>query len=74
MSPPHKDLTPLVRPRSIAVVGATPPGGPKLGSWALGNLLKHDVPAELFLVNPRYDTMADRPAIPIWNHCLSLPI
>ena len=57
MSPPRKDLTPLVRPRSIAVVGATPPGGPKLGSWALGNLLKHNVPAELFLVNPRYDTM-----------------
>ncbi len=64
MSPPRKDLTPLVRPRSIAVVGATPPGGPKLGSWALGNLLKHDVPAELFLVNPRYDTMADRPCYP----------
>ena len=61
MSPPRKDLTPLVRPRSIAVVGATPPGGPKLGSWALGNLLKHDVAAELFLVNPRYDTLADRP-------------
>lgn len=60
MSPPGKDLTPLVRPRSIAVVGATPPGGPKLGSWALGNLLKHNVPAELFLVNPRYDTLADR--------------
>ena len=60
MSPPRKDLTPLVRPRTIAVVGATPPGGPKLGSWALGNLLKHNVPAELFLVNPRYDTLADR--------------
>ena len=61
MNPPRKDLTPLVRPRSIAVVGATPPGGPKLGSWALGNLLKHNVPAEVFLVNPRYDTLADRP-------------
>ena len=61
MNPPAKDLNPLVRPRSIAVVGATPPGGPKLGSWAVGNLLKHDVPAELFLVNPRYDTLADRP-------------
>lgn len=61
MSSLRKDLTPLVRPRSIAVVGATPPGGPKLGSWALGNLLKHKVPAKLFLVNPRYDTLADRP-------------
>ncbi|MCY3636290.1 MAG: acetate--CoA ligase family protein [bacterium] len=61
MNPPSKDLTPLVRPRTIAVVGATPPGGPKLGSWALGNLLKHNVPAELFLVNPRYDRLADRP-------------
>ncbi|MCY3632565.1 MAG: acetate--CoA ligase family protein [bacterium] len=61
MSSASKDLTPLVRPQSIAVVGATPPGGPKLGSWALGNLLKHNVPAELFLVNPRYDTLADRP-------------
>ncbi|WP_419926338.1 acetate--CoA ligase family protein [Candidatus Poriferisocius sp.] len=64
MSPSAKDLTPLVRPRSIAVVGATPPGGNKLGSWALSNLLKHNVSADLYLVNPRYDTLAERPCYP----------
>lgn len=61
---PDKDLTPLVRPRSIALVGATPLESNKLGSWALGNLLKHDVPAELYLVNPRYDTLEGRPCHP----------
>ena len=45
MSPPYKDLVPLVRPRSIALVGATPIESNKLGSWTLSNLLKHDVPA-----------------------------
>jgi acyl-CoA synthetase (NDP forming) len=64
MSAPTKDLTPLVRPRSIALVGATPLESNKLGSWALGNLLKHDVPADLYLVNPRYDTLEERPCHP----------
>ena len=64
MSTPAKDLTPLVRPQSIAVVGATPLASNKLGSWALGNLLKHDVPAELYLVNPRYDSLEGRPCYP----------
>lgn len=64
MNQPFKDLTPLVRPRSIALVGATPLESGKLGSWALSNLLKHDVPAELYLVNPRYDTLEGRPCYP----------
>ena len=64
MTRPLKDLTPLVRPRSIALVGATPPSGSKLGSWALGNLLKHEVPASLHLVNPRYDRLEGRPCYP----------
>ena len=64
MSPPFKDLAPLVRPRSIALVGATPIESNKLGSWTLGNLLKHDVPADLYLVNPRYDSLEGRPCYP----------
>ena len=64
MTAPAKDLTPLVRPRSIALVGATPLESNKLGSWTLGNLLKHDVPADLYLVNPRYDTLEGRPCYP----------
>ena len=64
MSAPSKDLTPLVRPRSIALVGATPLESNKLASWALGNLLKHDVPADLYLVNPRYDTLEGRACYP----------
>ena len=64
MSAPTKDLTPLVRPRSIALVGATPLESNKLASWALSNLLKHDVPADLYLVNPRYDTLEGRPCYP----------
>lgn len=64
MSTKAKDLAPLVRPRSIAVVGATPLQSNKLGSWAVGNLLKHDVPADIFLVNPRYDRLEGRPCYP----------
>ena len=64
MTTAAKDLTPLVRPRSIALVGATPLESNKLGSWTLGNLLKHDVPADLYLVNPRYETLEGRPCYP----------
>ena len=64
MSLPFKDLVPLVRPRSIALVGATPIESNKLGSWTLSNLLKHDVPADLYLVNPRYDSLEGRPCYP----------
>lgn len=64
MNPPYKDLVPLVRPRSIALVGATPIESNKLGSWTLSNLLKHDVPADLYLVNPRYDWLEGRPCHP----------
>ena len=64
MNPPFKDLVPLVRPRSIALVGATPIESNKLGSWTLSNLLKHDVPADLYLVNPRYDSLEGRTCYP----------
>lgn len=73
MSASAKDLTPLVRPRSIALVGATPLESNKLASWALGNLLKHDVPADLYLVNPRYDTLEGRPCYPDLESLPAIP-
>ena len=69
----RKDLTPLFRPRSIALVGCTPLEQDRLGSRPFRNLLRHRSPVELFPVNPRYDeleglrcwpSLADLPTVP----------
>lgn len=51
-------LDPLLRPRSVAVVGASPHPGP--GRRVLENLLACDFPGSVYAVNPRYDSLLDR--------------
>ena len=68
---PHR-LDPLLRPRSVAVVGASADND-AMGEWSLKNLLKGRYPGDIYAVNPRYDevqgvscypTLLDLPAAP----------
>jgi acyl-CoA synthetase (NDP forming) len=57
-----RDLTPLLEPQSVAIVGASPKSGWPLRIW--GMLRHFQFPGEIFLVNPRYETLWDRPCYP----------
>ncbi|HSD70231.1 MAG TPA: acetate--CoA ligase family protein [Woeseiaceae bacterium] len=46
-------LDPLLRPTSVAIVGASS-SGDTMGHWALRNLLKGGYPGRIYPVNPRY--------------------
>ncbi len=57
-----RDLTPLLEPKSVAIVGASPKSGWPERIW--GMLQHFQFPGEIFLVNPRYETLWDRPCYP----------
>ncbi|MEO8592874.1 MAG: acetate--CoA ligase family protein [Candidatus Solibacter sp.] len=61
----REQMNRLLRPRSIAVVGASP-GSAGLGARVLANLVECQFPGELYPVNPKYPAIAGRP-------CLSSP-
>jgi acetate---CoA ligase (ADP-forming) len=50
----------LLRPRSVAIVGASPTAG-SLGAGVLANLARFRFGGSLHLVNPRYDRIGERP-------------
>lgn len=53
----------LFSPRSVAVIGAsTTPGS--VGNDVAKNLVKSDYSGEIFLINPKTDTLFDRPCYP----------
>jgi acyl-CoA synthetase (NDP forming) len=52
----------LLRPRSVAVVGASPTPG-SLGAGVLANLGRFRFSGPLHLVNPRYDRIDERPCV-----------
>ena len=54
---PHR-LEPLLRPRSVAVVGASATPN-SLGAWALENLLKGGFDGPIYPVNPSRDAIND---------------
>lgn len=65
-------LDSLLRPASVAVVGASPRAG-SMGHWALRNLARGDFPGSVFAVNPAYAnidgqrcfaSLADLPSTP----------
>lgn len=58
-----RDINRLLRPRSIAIVGASESPG-ALGAVVLANLVKHDFPGAIHLVNPKRATISGRPAVP----------
>ncbi len=60
---PARDINRLLKPRSIAIVGASETPG-ALGAVVLANLLKHDFPGAIHLVNPKRETISGRPAVP----------
>lgn len=65
-------LDPLLRPASVAVVGASE-NNDSIGEWSLKNLLKGRYPGDIYPINPNYDevqgvkcyaSLADLPAAP----------
>jgi acyl-CoA synthetase (NDP forming) len=65
-------LDPLLRPQSVALIGASARTD-SLGEWSLRNLLKGRYAGRIYLVNPRYDELqgircfgniADLPEVP----------
>ena len=57
-----RDLTPLLEPKSVAIVGASPKSGWPARIW--GMLRHFRYPGEIYLVNPRYETLWERPCYP----------
>src|SRR3546814_7570901 len=61
-------LAPLLRPRSVAVIGAskgrTATGGPKLGAATLGYLIDHGFPGDIHPVNPKETELRGRRCYP----------
>jgi acetate---CoA ligase (ADP-forming) len=57
-----RDLTPLLEPKSVAIIGASPKPGWPVRIW--GMLQHFRFPGEIYLVNPRYQTLWDRPCFP----------
>jgi acyl-CoA synthetase (NDP forming) len=61
-SPAH-DINRLLRPRSIAIIGASETPG-SLGAVVLANLVNHGFAGDIHLVNPKRATISGRPAVP----------
>lgn len=57
------DLSRLLSPRSVAIIGASPTPG-ALGKSALDNLERHGFAGDIHLVNPRRDRIGDRRCSP----------
>ncbi|MDZ7644868.1 MAG: acetate--CoA ligase family protein [Woeseiaceae bacterium] len=56
-SRPSHSLDPLLRPRSVAVIGASARAD-SMGEWALENLRRGGYDGAIYPVNPRYDALA----------------
>ncbi len=48
-----RDLDPFFKPKSVAVIGATPSPG-KIGNILIENLYSDGYAGKIFLVNPNY--------------------
>jgi acetate---CoA ligase (ADP-forming) len=57
-----RDINRLLKPRSIAIVGASETPG-ALGAVVLANLLSHGFAGDIHLVNPKRATISGRPAV-----------
>jgi acetate---CoA ligase (ADP-forming) len=56
------DLSRLLSPRSVAIVGASPTPG-ALGAAVLANLERHDFSGDIHLINPKRDEIGGRPCL-----------
>ncbi|MEP6785314.1 MAG: CoA-binding protein, partial [Sphingomonadales bacterium] len=57
-----KDLSRLLNPRSVAIIGASPTPG-ALGKSVLDNLERHGFAGDIHLINPKRDTIDGRPCL-----------
>ena len=57
------DLSRLLTPRSVAIVGASPTPG-ALGNSVLRNLERHGFAGDIHLINPKRDEIDGRPCLP----------
>ncbi len=62
------DLDPFLKPRSIAVIGATPTPG-KVGNIIIENLLGDGYKGQLYFVNPNYQEILGMPCYPTVRDC-----
>ena len=53
----------LLRPRTVAVIGASPTPG-SLGASVISNLDRLGFDGEIFLINPKRDRIGERPCLP----------
>jgi acetate---CoA ligase (ADP-forming) len=53
----------LLRPRSVAVLGASPTPG-SLGASVISNLDRQGFDGQIFLINPKRDRIGERPCLP----------
>jgi acyl-CoA synthetase (NDP forming) len=60
--PARQDLTPLLHARSVAIVGISGVG--RFGGILYDNLVRFGYEGKIFGVNPRYETLYDRPCYP----------
>ena len=58
-----KNIDRLLRPRSVAIVGASDKPG-ALGAAVMANFVRNDYPGDIHLINPKRDTIDGRPCIP----------
>lgn len=61
--PPVRSLDRLLRPRSVAIVGASEKKG-ALGNTVLANLVRHGFAGDIHLINPKRDTIEGRAVLP----------
>lgn len=62
-------LDPLLRPTSVAIVGASERSD-SVGAWALKNLLRSGYTGRIYPLNPRHESVA---GLPCFNHLSDLP-
>ena len=63
LDPPRPvDLSPMLKARSLAIVGISQPE--RFGGQLFINLQKVGFPGPIYAVNPRYETLYDRPCYP----------
>lgn len=62
------DLDPFFKPKSVAVIGATPTPG-KVGNIIIENLLGDGYKGQLYFVNPNYKEILGMPCYPTVKDC-----
>jgi acetyl coenzyme A synthetase (ADP forming)-like protein len=67
-----RDLDPFFKPKSVAVIGATPSPG-KIGNIVVENLYGDGYPGKIFLVNPNYPEILGLKCYPSVLDCPDVP-